>query len=167
MVCPYFQSSKMKNLFFHQFSITTQKIITSNSINECRKVNWQEIENILNDAGCPISDITRDFFSMFAYCEIRFCNLENNNWQDRLVSDPTGCIDLADRIDLKNTFDLNLCPLGYLSQGEDVMVDENEKLYVFYCGIMYLVADNLISGIEEIINGKNWWLNPTINPTTY
>ena len=152
----------MKSLFFYQFSITTQKIFTASSVNEHRKIDWHEFEALLNDAGCPMLDVTRDFFSTFAYCEIKFCNAENSTWQDRLIIDPTGCMDREDRIDLENAFNLNLCPLGYLSQGEDVMIDEDGKMYILYCGTMYFIANNLISGIEDILNGKNWWLNPTI-----
>ena len=63
----------------------------------------------------------------------------NSKSQNQLKSilHHSRCMDREDRIDLKNAFNLNLCPLEYLSQGEDVMIDENEKMYILYCGTMY------------------------------
>jgi hypothetical protein len=150
----------MKNILFSKFSFEAQKILLSNNITGEEIIDWSELEQSLNCSGYLILDVMKDFFSMCAYSEIYFPYDPESNIYGKLVIDPRGYIDPLDRIDLETYFNLNLSLLGYLGWGGEVMIDDNENIYLFEDGNLALLGQSLISGIEEIFKGKNWRLNP-------
>ncbi len=148
-----------ENNIFNEFSEYSQKILRKNNIDGVLKplVKQQakEIELEFVKGGYKIQDVVRDFLELCAYFEIRFPYDKEKPYHEVLIADPTGCIDLIDRLDLYEVYGKQFCPIAYLRDGSEVMLDEDEKLYVFVDGDLDLFGDSLTTGIDEIFKGKN------------
>jgi hypothetical protein len=90
-----------------------------------------------------------------AYSEIRFPYENEKPYYERLTVDPTGYIDLIDRLDLYEAYGKQFCPIGYLSDGSEVMLDRDENLYVFVDGNLDFFGQSFVSGLDEIFKGNN------------
>jgi hypothetical protein len=153
-----------ENNIFNRFSIRSQEIFRDNNIDgvikKLVKQQAQEIELEFVREGYEILSIVRDFLELCAYFRIVFVWSEKDSGCYELIVDPTGYIDSEDRIDLYNGYGKQLCPIAYLGWGGQVMIDEDENLYLFEDGDLDFLGSDLISGIEEIFKGINWRLNP-------
>ena len=144
---------------FDSFSSESQKIFFSNSIKREDKVEYSEIEQKLLSEGYSVLDVVKDFFTLCAYRYIRFpIDLDKNIYKELIVN-PIEDADSADRLDLIEAFNLDLCPIAYLDWGANVFIDKNERLYLFEDCELYKFGNDLISGIEEIFKGKNGMLH--------
>jgi SUKH-3 immunity protein len=147
-----------ENNIFNRFSDSTKEILRLNGIDGVIKMQVQkqaqEIELEFVREGYNISNAARDFLELCAYSEIRFLHNKKTNSHVKLIVDPTGYIDLADRIELYNSFGKQLYTIAFMSDGYEIMLDENENVYLFWDGNWNFLGSDLIAGIEEIFKGE-------------
>jgi hypothetical protein len=148
-----------ENNIFNLFSNRTQEILRQNGIDGVIKIQVkqqaQEIELQFIRAGYKISDTARDFLELCAYFEIIFLHNKKHDCYMGLIIDPTGYIDSDDRIELYNLFGKQFYTIAYMSDGYEIMVDENENTYLFGDGNWNFLGSDLIAGIEEVFKNED------------
>ncbi len=148
-----------ENNIFNKFSEYSKEILRKNNIDGAIKPlvkqQAQEIELEFVRGGYEFPSIVRDFLELCAYFEIRFPYQNGKPYHEILTADPTGYIDLIDRLDLYEAYGKQFCPIGYLNDGSEVMIDEDESLYVFLDGNLDFFDQSLVSGLDEIFKGNN------------
>jgi hypothetical protein len=147
-----------KNNIFDKFSTRTQGILRQNGIDGVIKTQVkqqaQEIEIQFIREGYNISSTARELLELCAYLEIRFLCDTENNYYAALIVDPTGYIDSDDRVELYNVFNKQFYTIAEMSDGYQIMVDEDENTYLLWDGNWNFLGINLIYGIEEVFKSE-------------
>jgi hypothetical protein len=148
------------NNILERFSAESIEIFTNNNITGNVKMSAEDIESILIREGYEILDVVKNFFELCGHFQISFIWDKKNDIYCKLIVDPIGYADSDDRMELLNVFNKNLCPLAYLSWGGQLMIDEEENMYLFEDGDLDFLGSTLVAGIEEIFKGNKWRLHP-------